>query len=288
MRYRDIIFVIIKINNYSQFRLKPSSVVIMRLKEIEMSDIAIITGASSGLGAEFAKAIGRRYPNLRLWLIARSAEALSNVANIIGAQRCKIIPMDLTLVNSFTKLQNMLDKDGGSISLLVNDAGIGVYGYMENMTLSSQIALCDTNCRAVTAMTALCLKYMNEGSKIINISSISAFAPTVKMSAYGASKTYILQLSRAVNEELKDRGITCLAVCPPPLSTGFFDAAGIKREDTDKLMQMPRCSVAKVAEGSLDAAEKGRAVYTPTVMYKAYRLLAKILPSSLLVKIASA
>ncbi len=251
-------------------------------------NIAIITGASSGLGAEIAKAVARRYDDVQLWLIGRSLEGLASTSEAIGAERCRSIQLDLTDADNFTVLDEMLALDGNKVSLLVNDAGIGTYGYLENMTLESQIALCDTNCRAVTAMTTVCLKYMDEGSGIINISSISAFAPTVKMSAYGASKSYILQLSRALREELKDRGISCLAVCPPPMSTGFFDAAGIKREETDKLMQMPRCSVVKVAEGSLDALEKGKAVYTPTVLYKLYRVIAKFMPATLLAKLASA
>ena len=142
----------------------------------------------------------------------------------------------------------------------------------------------DLNCRALVGMTRLCLPYMLDDSLVINISSIAAFVPTPRMSVYGATKSFVLSLSRALRNELSPRGIHVTAVCPGPMDTDFWEVANVPEGRSRLIDALPRVDAKAVAVGSLRAAKRGKAVYTKGLFYKFYRLLAKILPHSLLIQ----
>ncbi|MBR5314526.1 MAG: SDR family NAD(P)-dependent oxidoreductase, partial [Clostridia bacterium] len=165
--------------------------------------------------------------------------------------------------------------------ILVNNAGYGVLGDLHEGDYESQSGMVDLNCRALTAITTICLKYMEEGSFIVNVCSIASFCPNARMTVYSSTKAYVNSFSRGVRFENRKRGINCLAVCPGPMETEFLSVAGING-NSKTFETLPYCNPVKVAKKSLVQAEKGRAIYTPTAFYKFYRFLAKIAPHGIL------
>ena len=140
------------------------------------------------------------------------------------------------------------------------------------------------NCEALTAVTSATLPFMNENSEIINTSSIASFAPNTRMAVYSSTKAYVTSFSRALKAELKPRKINVLAVCPGPMSTEFMAVANIDKGSSKTFDTLPRVNPRTMALKSLKASHSGRAVYTNRLFFKFYRLLAKILPHSLVMK----
>lgn len=246
--------------------------------------IAVITGASAGLGRAYALAAARIFPEIQeYWLIARRLDRLEALKAELPGKAVRCIPLNLTDPMSFDEYQKLLDESGAQISLLVNNAGIGWMGEFREGTWRTQTAMVDVNVRAMTAVANISLKHMGRGSVMVNVSSIAAFAPTPRMSVYSATKAYVSALSKSIRFELKGKGIKVLATCPCPMNTEFLEIAGIRSKTFDML---PHVKPDHVAEKSLIAAKKGRAVYTPLALMKVYRVLAKIVPSNLMMHIS--
>jgi short-subunit dehydrogenase len=191
--------------------------------------------------------------------------------------RC--VPLDLSDPSSFDAYQKLLAENRAQIALLINNAGLGWMGDFADGAWRTQTAMVDVNVRAVTAVANISLKCMGRGSVMVNVSSVAAFAPTPRMAVYCATKSYVSALSKAIRFELKKKGIKVLAACPCPMDTEFLEIAGVKSKTFDML---PRVKPDYMAEKSLAAAKKGRAVYTALPLMKVYRVLAKLLPSSLM------
>lgn len=245
---------------------------------------AIVTGASTGLGLEFVRRLERHFPEVEcVWLIARNKGRLEEAAALLQKARAFILPLDLCSEGSFDALSAALEEQKPEVTLLINNAGCGHLGNVGETALEAQTRMTDLNIRALTAVTHLAMPYMAEGGRIVNMSSIASFCPNPRMTVYSASKAFVSFFSRGLGVELRPRGVKVTAVCPGPMATEFLDTANItgrsKTFDT-----LPYCDPAKVAEGSLSAARKGRAVYTPRAFYKLYRFIAKILPQSLMIK----
>lgn len=245
---------------------------------------AIITGASSGLGEYMALAISKYFPDITsYWLVARREEALKSLAAKLPGKECKIIPLDLSDEKSLNRLQEMLIAERPDISLLINNAASGILCNVGDGEVNDQLKMIDLNVRSLTGVTHLCIPYIHKGGHIINISSSTAFCPTPRMTVYSASKIYIIAFTRGIREELRKRGIVATVVCPGLMRTAFLHSDNIKGE-SQSFSSLPYCDTEKVANGALRAAKKGKGFYTPTAFYKAYRVLAKILPHSFLVK----
>ena len=247
-------------------------------------NIAIVTGASSGLGVEFYKELQKQALD-EVWVIARREDKLRECCESFGKIKSRIIPMDITLKESVHKLEEMLDEEKPSIKFLINNAGFGVLGLIEDGNFESQGAMVDLNARALTEITSIALKHMNNKSYIINTCSIAAFVPNAKLTVYSSTKAYVMSFSRGLRQELKKRRINVTAVCPGPMSTEFLAVAGIHDGSSKMFDMLPRTKTEIVAKGAIRAAIKGRAVYTPHLLFKVYRVLAKILPHSLLLPI---
>ena len=127
---------------------------------------------------------------------------------------------------------------------------------------------------------------MKENSEIINTCSIASFAPNTRMAVYSSTKAYVMSFSRALRSELKSRKINCLAVCPGPMETEFLGLAGIEKGTSHTFDTLPRDNPQNVAEHSLKASRKGKAVFCDKFFYKFYRLAAKVLPTSIVMKMA--
>lgn len=248
-------------------------------------NIAVITGASSGLGWEYAKAVYETRADLdEIWIIARRADRLQELQDELGSS---IIPVafDITDPQSVEDYAQMLKEKNATVKLLINNAGFGKLGYFDELSLGENTRMVRLNCEALTAMAAATLPFMNEHSEIINSCSIASFAPNTRMAVYSSTKAYVMSLSRALRLELKRRKINVLAVCPGPMSTEFLAVANIEKGASFTFDTLPRVNPRTMAIKSLKASRKGRAVYTNRVFYKFYRLLAKILPHSIVMKL---
>lgn len=245
--------------------------------------IAIITGASAGLGREFLRQMPALYPDIEeYWLVARRKEKLLEAAHEIPLQ-CRIFPLDLTKKESYERFATALAEQKPEVWMLINNSGCGFLGNVGEGELERQIQMVDLNLGGLTAMTHMVLPYMPKGARILNVSSIASFCPNARMTVYSASKAYVTAFTFGIADELKSRGITATAVCPGPMDTDFIYSGEIKGK-SKTFDVLPYCDPAKVAHGALIAAGLGRTIYTPTGFYKFYRVLAKVVPTKLMMK----
>ena len=186
--------------------------------------IAVITGASSGMGREFVYALDRDEEFDELWVIARREQRLLELKEKCRA-KIRPIVLDLQTRESFALYRQLLEQEKPEIAVLVNAAGFGLFGAFMDMDMDRQLDIIDLNSRALTAMCYMSVPYMAKGSRIYNMGSMSSWQPVPYINVYGASKAYVLNFSRALGVELKDRGIKVMAVCPGWITTEFFDHA---------------------------------------------------------------
>ncbi|MBR6903124.1 MAG: SDR family NAD(P)-dependent oxidoreductase [Clostridia bacterium] len=247
---------------------------------------AVITGASSGLGYEFVKAVLENRKEIEtIIVIARREDRLKELKSKYG-DIIYPLPLDLKSNSSYETLKETLTKQGSDIVLLINNAGFGKLGFFEEISTTDNADMVRLNCEAVTAVTGICLPFMKEKAEIINTCSIASFAPNIRMATYSSTKAYIMSLSRALREELKYKHINVLACCPGPMDTEFLPVANINKGASHTFDTLPRVNVKEMAEKTLKASGKEKAVYTNKLFYKFYRLVAKILPHSIVMKMA--
>lgn len=248
-------------------------------------DIAVITGASSGIGKEYVRAVYEMYPTLdQIWIIARRQGLLEEIADSIG-KKVVAFPLDITDGASIEKYKERLQDLGANVRLLINNAGFGRLSRFDECTEEDSAGMIRLNCEALTVMTAATLPFMHEGGEIVNLCSIASFAPNTRMAVYSSTKAYVMSLSRALREELKPRKINVLAVCPGPMDTEFLAIANIEKGTSRTFDTLPRVNPRVMAVKSLKASKRRRAVYTNLLFFKFYRLLAKLLPHWLVMKL---
>lgn len=243
--------------------------------------IAVVTGASSGIGREFARQISARYGKLdEIWLIARRKELLESLQEEIKLN-ARIIAMDLTSEEDMKQFKDYLEELNPDIKILVNCAGYGKVGRFEEIDLKEQTGMIDLNCKALTEMTGICLKYISSHSRIINVASAAAFCPQPRFNVYAATKAYVLSFSRALNCELKEKKITVTSVCPGPVDTDFFDIAGDNGSAFKKKMRVP---AEKVVDKAIKDVALGNELSVYSAMMKTAEVGSKIVPHKLLMK----
>ena len=243
--------------------------------------IAVITGASSGIGWEFVQGIDRSEKLDEIWVIARRRERLEEVAKTVRT-KVRPIALDLTETESFEIYRQMLETQKPEIHVLVNNSGFGVFGAFTERSLEQQLKIIDLNDKALVSMTYLSLPYMKKGDMIYNIASSSAFQPVPYQAIYGSSKAFVFSFSRALNMELKPRGIRVMAVCPHWCRTEFFDTA--VTDDTIVYYNFFNTSREVVAE-AVKNMKKGRDVSLAGFKIKLQRLEVKLLPHWLVMRV---
>lgn len=250
--------------------------------------IAVITGASSGLGKEYAIAVDKMRADIdEIWLIARRKDKLEELAEKLKTNvRC--VSIDITDSECLKKYSELLKQNAADVKLLINNAGFGKLGDFDKLDTADNAGMVRLNCEALTTMTSLTLPFMSENSEIINTCSIAAFAPNTRMAVYCSTKAYVLSLSKALRSELKKRKINVLAVCPGPMDTEFLPLAGIAPGSSHTFDTLPRVNPKIMAEKSLKASKSGKSVYTNLLFYKFYRVIAKVLPHSIVMKMCGA
>jgi len=244
-----------------------------------MKNIAIITGASSGLGVEIYKEIQKEALD-EIWIIARREDRLNKIKSDFGSITTKVIPMDITLNESMMVLEGFLKDEDYNVKFLFNNAGFGVIGDVIDASYELQGSMVTLNAKALTEITTIVLKHMDKGSCIVNTCSIASFVPNARMSVYSATKAFVLSYTKSLRYELRKRKINVTAICPGPMSTEFLAVAGIEKGVSKTFDSLPRCNVEKTAKKGIKAAKRGKCVYTPRGFYKFYRVLSKILPHS--------
>lgn len=219
---------------------------------------ALITGASSGIGAKFAEELASRQFNLIL--VARSQEKLENLAQTLENEcniKADIIVQDLTQPNGSQIVFEKVQEKGLTVDLLVNNAGFGDYGAFSERPLAKQTAMIQLNITALVELTHYFLPQMIEKGegKIINVASIAAFQPLPYLSIYAATKAFVLSFSEAIWAENKSKGIKVLALCPGPTESEFFKVAEFPSAFAGKGQLI---SAEVVVKDALNALEKNK------------------------------
>ena len=195
----------------------------------ENKKIALITGASSGIGRDMARDLAERGYNLIL--VARDKERLEELKKEFKV-KVTIISTDLSDSNNCKELYKEVKDKFGKIDILINNAGFGEFGFFTETNLDKEISLINTNVTAVHILTKLFLKDMKEADSgiILNVASIAGFLPGPLMAAYYSSKSYVLRLSQSIREELKKQksNVKISVLCPGPVNTNFNNVAGVK------------------------------------------------------------
>ena len=243
--------------------------------------IAIITGASSGMGREFVLELDKSESFDELWVIARRKERLEALSGLTRA-RIRPICLDLTEMNSRTELEALLKAEKPNVAVLVNAAGFGYFKAFTELPLADQLKMIDLNDKALIAVTYATLPFMEKGSRIYNLGSLSSFQPVPYINVYGASKAFVLSYSRALNVELRPRGIRVMAVCPGWVKTEFFDTA----VSDDTITYYNRYYEAnEVVLRALKDMRRGRDVSVCGFPIRAQVLGVKLLPHKLVMRI---
>ncbi len=244
--------------------------------------IAVITGASSGMGQEFVRQLKAEENFDEIWVIARRADRLEALKEELG-DRLRPISLDLTKQESFDEYKALLEAEKPQVAVLVNASGYGKFDAFLNLALEEQLGMIDLNSKALTAMTYLTLPYMEKGSRVYQIGSLSSFQPVPYIGVYGASKAYVLSFTRAINAELRHTGIRMMAVCPGWVKTEFFDRAVVDEGVITYYNQF--FTAEQVVKRALRDMKKGKDVSVVGPMIRGQVLLTKLLPHRLVMKI---
>jgi short-subunit dehydrogenase len=248
-----------------------------------MKKVALVTGASAGLGVEFARQLSQRGHSLVL--VARRKERLDELAKELG--NAQAIAADLSETGSAAKLISDIEANGEVVDLLVNNAGFGLIGRFAELDAGRERQMIDLNVGTLTDLCRAVAPGMIErrGGGILNVASTAAFQPGPKMAVYFATKAFVLSLSEALHEELRPHGVRVSCLCPGPTRTEFGDVAGFGGNGMFDKVAMDAPTV--VAAG-LSALERNQAIVIPGVVNKAGAIGGRFFPRALVRKIAGA
>ncbi len=223
---------------------------------------AVVTGASSGIGAAFARALRAR--GERVVLVARRAERLESLARELGGEPdALVVPLDLADPAAVQTLQAGLESRSVAVDLLVNNAGLGHTGPFETQRRETLRAMLDVNVRAVVELTRAFLPGMRSRGRgrIVNVASNAAFQPVPYLAVYAATKSFVLAFTEGLSEELRGTGVRVQALCPGITATEFLEVAETHRGLL--VTRMPMMTASEVAESSLRGLDRGRVRVVP-------------------------
>ncbi|MEL7609781.1 MAG: SDR family NAD(P)-dependent oxidoreductase [Bacillota bacterium] len=248
--------------------------------------IAIVTGASSGLGRETAVQLAQTEAGLEeIWVISRRKERLQALKKELeNTMRIRVFGIDLIKDEGISALEAALKDEKPDVRILVNAAGFGKIAGVEAISYEDATGMVTLNCRALVGVTQLVLPYMGERGRIIEYASGAAFLPMPGTAVYAATKAFVLSYSRALNEELRGRKISVTAVCPGPVDTEFFDVAGIAGTIA-AYKKFAMADTKRVAALALRDSAKGKSVSVYGGLMKAARAFAKIVPHGPIIRL---
>ena len=249
-------------------------------------NLILITGASSGIGQEFACQTAALFSEKtidEIWLLGRSREKLQKTADSL-TRKTRILAMDLTKEGQLDRLEDTLQEHQAVVRMLINCAGYGLMGPFTSNDRIGQLGEIRLNCEALTDITYRMLPYMRPGSRILQMASSAAFLPQPDFAVYAASKAYVLSFSRALGEELKKNGIYVTAICPGPVDTPFFEIAE-KNGKTLAIKKYTMVSAGRVVSLALKDSFLKKPVSVCSLPIKAFYGVSKLLPHQLLLDI---
>lgn len=240
--------------------------------------VALVTGASSGIGREFALQLDKMQVADEIWICARSEEGLKEMAAELDTP-AKALPADLTSKDDVAKIRDVLTDEQPNVTYLVNAAGFGKFGDWQTISDEAAAGMIDLNCRAVVEMTRAALPYMGRGGRIIQVASAAAFLPLPHMNVYAASKAFVLRYTRALRWELAGTGITATALCPTWVKTGFEKVARQSGGGHDVRHLFGAQSPQSVVRDALLANKAHFAIACASPQSLLLRLVGKVVPS---------
>lgn len=238
---------------------------------------AIVTGASSGIGKDIAIELAKR--NYDLVIVSRDIDKLNEVKEQIKNVKVQVVSKDLSVEQNCIELYEQLNNE--KIDILINNAGFGLFGDFSDTPLEKELRMIKTNITATHILTKLFLKKMKKENSgyILNVASIAGFMPGPLMSAYYASKAYVVRLTQAIREELKKEKsrVKVGILCPGPVETNFNNIAGVK-------FGLQALSSKYVAKYTVKKLLKNKFYIIPGMQIKALRFFAKIIPDVIMAK----
>ncbi len=239
--------------------------------------IAVITGASSGIGRQFADTVSEFGTFDEVWVIARRIERLQELCLPF---KTRVISLDLADRESYSLYANMLETEKPDVALLINASGFGKFCATDETAVDVNLNMVDLNCQAIIAMCQYTLPYMNKGAHIVNIASVAAFQPVPYINVYSASKAFVLHYSRSLNRELKKREISVTAVCPFWTKTEFFERAIAKDDNAVVKKYVALYKPQQIVSRAWRDVKRRHDVSQFGFIARTQTLLAKILPHS--------
>ena len=256
--------------------------------------IAIVTGASSGIGKEFIKHISQMHssygskPFYEIWAIARDVDKLQKLQTEYKDERIVPIPLDLTSAEDLNKLQSILLQKAPEIGFLVQCAGSGKTGQVKDQSLETLREIIELNCLALAEITRICIPYMipmgngctaKNGPRILHVASSSAFFPQPDFAAYAATKAFNVHFTRAIRHELRENNILITTVCPGPVDTPFMEhASGIPGSRHTGIKSYFVASPSKLVMKSIQKCERGKDLFVYGIAQKLLYFSSRILP----------
>ena len=245
--------------------------------------VAIITGASSGIGAEFAKGYAGRVDEL--WLVARREDKMIELGESLGV-KYKVITADLSKKEGIEAIRSALESEQPKVKYLVNAAGFGDYGAFDEIDESRVEMMIDLNVKATVLITHMTVPYMERGGRIIQMGSGSCFTPLPYFNIYSSGKVFVLHYTKSLNYEIEKYGVRATCFCPGYVETEFIGKAladsNVTRPRPDSMKPMLSCE--KVVKGCIKASDKGKTMYVTNWYTKLQHVLFKILPDPILTK----
>lgn len=254
-----------------------------------MKKFALITGASSGIGKELA--IQCLKNDYNVVIVSEKEKELANAAEEMQtiSSTMQVMPLvkDLTKENSPEEIFSQMEKNGIAIDLLINNAGVGQKGSFDEIPLEKDLYLIQLNIEALTKLTKLFLRPMLKrgAGKILNAGSIAGFQPGPLLAVYHATKAYVVSLSEALAEELKDTGVTVTCLCPGPTETNFFERAYMEDSRVVVYGDQTMMDAKTVAEGGFKAMQDGERIYVPGLTNKTLTFLRRVMPIAVQAKL---
>ncbi len=248
-----------------------------------MKRIAVITGASSGLGREYAHAIQNCLSLDEIWLIARRLPQLEETASDLSVSAVPL-SMDITKAEDLDRLKVKLEQEEPDIVCLINAAGMGKIGSIAALSREDTVRMIDLNCRALAEVTNICLPYLGKGAWVLQIASIAGFQPMPYLSVYAATKAFVQSYTKALHYELKERGVHVTCVCPYWIKDTEF--IGLAAEKLNDYRFMPLALKRKdVVRKSLSDVRVNRLLSTPGLISSSERYLSRLLPDNLIMTV---
>ncbi len=241
--------------------------------------IAIVTGATGGVGCEFVKQLLKEDLE-EIWAIGRSQNKLDKLKDLYG-NKIVTVSSDLSEMEGLKKIEDLLSKEKPVVEYLINNAGVARMAGFEEFSVEEIDKTVNLNCKAPVILCRISIPYMKKGSRILNISSASAFQPNPYINLYASSKVFERHYSRALNVELKDLGITATAVCP-----SWVDTELLTKEINGKQVKFPGMVTAdRVVTQAIKDAKRGKDMSVCSLYVRCQHLNVKLMPQSLVMKI---